>query len=64
MAISRRESFVIHFYHDDAGDVFARVTDSASEATWTIRSAFQLRTMLAGSNSNSEQPAAPHRLKL
>lgn len=64
MSISRRESFVVHFYHDDAGDVFARITESASEATWTIRNAFQLRMMIAGSNPSEEAQPASRRLKL
>ena len=63
MAISRRESFVIHFYHDDAGDVFARVTESTSQETWTVRSAFQLRMMLSLSGPRDEAPSPP-RLKL
>jgi hypothetical protein len=55
---------VVHFYHDDAGDVFARITESASEATWTIRNAFQLRMMIAGSNPSEEAQPASRRLKL
>ncbi|MFN2528137.1 MAG: hypothetical protein ABR584_05410 [Candidatus Baltobacteraceae bacterium] len=64
MTISRRESFVIHFYHDDTGDVFARVTESGSQETWTVRSAFQLRMMLAPLNPNGIEPMSVSRLKL
>ena len=64
MAISRRESFVIHFYHDDTGDVFARITESASQDTWTLRNAFQLRMLLTSLDPRGDEPIAPRRLKL
>lgn len=47
MTINTRESFVVHFYHGQDGNIVARVTDPATRATWTIVPAFQLRMMIA-----------------
>ena len=54
MSINRRESYVIHFYHDKDGNLSARITDSITQQSWTVPSAFQLRMIIAGTS-----PVAP-----
>ena len=51
MSVQRRESFVVHFYHDDAGEIVARITDTVARETWTVRNALQLRMLIATSFS-------------
>ena len=50
MSVRRRESFVVHFYQEADGEIFARITDTVSRRTWILRSAFQLRMLIANSH--------------
>lgn len=49
MSVSRRESYVIHFYHADDGSLSARITDALTQQSWVMQNALQLRMMIAGS---------------
>lgn len=64
MTIERRESYVIHFYHDQEGNMSARITDAVTQQSWVLRPAFQLRMLIASSTPPSQYTAVRHRTRL